>query len=83
MDNELIAFLRARLDEREQNRKTRDEYDLRDVEAKRRIVDSWPDPFGVWSAEQADSARVMKGRVLRLLALPYSDHPDYRQDWRP
>jgi len=21
--------------------------------------------------------------VLRLLALPYADHPDYRDDWRP
>ncbi|MEU0831280.1 DUF6221 family protein [Streptomyces sp. NPDC005969] len=21
--------------------------------------------------------------VLRLLALPYTDHPDYREDWRP
>lgn len=21
--------------------------------------------------------------VLRLLALPYSDHPDYREEWRP
>jgi sugar lactone lactonase YvrE len=22
-------------------------------------------------------------RTLRLLALPYDDHPDYRQEWRP
>ncbi|WP_406420887.1 DUF6221 family protein [Streptomyces sp. NBC_00842] len=21
--------------------------------------------------------------VVRLLALPYADHPDYREDWRP
>lgn len=21
--------------------------------------------------------------VLRLLALPYVDHPDYREEWRP
>ena len=21
--------------------------------------------------------------VLRILALPYADHPDYRQEWRP
>ncbi len=21
--------------------------------------------------------------VLRLLALPYADHPDYREEWRP
>jgi hypothetical protein len=23
------------------------------------------------------------GPVLRLLALPYADHPDYRDEWRP
>ncbi|WP_367138907.1 MULTISPECIES: DUF6221 family protein [Streptomyces] len=22
-------------------------------------------------------------RVARLLALPYADHPDYREEWRP
>ena len=22
-------------------------------------------------------------RVVKLLALPYSDHPDYREGWRP
>jgi len=22
-------------------------------------------------------------RTIRLLALPYSDHPDYQQEWRP
>ncbi|MCT9092864.1 DUF6221 family protein [Streptomyces sp. ASQP_92] len=22
-------------------------------------------------------------RLIRLLALPYADHPDYRQEWRP
>lgn len=22
-------------------------------------------------------------KLLRLLALPYSDHPDYREEWRP
>lgn len=21
--------------------------------------------------------------ILRVLALPYADHPDYRQEWRP
>ncbi|MGC5531586.1 DUF6221 family protein [Streptomyces sp. SR-10] len=23
------------------------------------------------------------GDLLRLLALPYADHPDYKDDWRP
>ncbi len=48
---------------------------LAECEAKRRIVDesgsgrgSWPD--AIW-------------RCLQFLALPYADHPDYREEWRP
>lgn len=52
---------------------------LAECGAKRRIVEnaegresgghvSWP---GVWLL------------VLRLLALPYADHPDYDESWRP
>ena len=39
-----------------------------DLEAKRRIVERW---------------RELHPDVLRLLALPYADHPDYDQEWRP
>lgn len=32
----------------------------------------------------AASARLLRSDyVLRLLALPYVDHPDYREEWRP
>lgn len=55
----------------------------REVEAKQRLVRSWPDPFGRWTAEQAAPAQAMKERVLRLLAEPYAAHPDYREEWRP
>ena len=57
---------------------------LRDVEAKRKLLaflvvlagetdlgDAW------WRLEQSHPA------PLRLLAAPYSDHPDYRSEWSP
>lgn len=43
---------------------------LGDVEALRKVIDCWPDPFGNWSAEQAEAARAMKAEILRLLARP-------------
>ena len=60
---------------------------LREVEAKRRIVDEYnevrrmdrPEP----EPEYAVGRAVGLGEAVRLLALPYSDHPDYREEWRP
>lgn len=56
---------------------------LREVEAKRRIVslyrlsfrkDGQPSPEGGYAEAYWD--------VLRLLAEPYSDHPDFDPSWR-
>ena len=50
---------------------------LREVEAKRRIIgriDSHATVMG-WDEVHGD--------LLRALALPYNDHPDYRPEWRP
>lgn len=64
---------------------------LREVEAKRRIVDAYPrDPdgwdtsvtFGDWSSCSDSCPPEVLGHVLRLLALPYSDHPDFDLSWR-
>jgi hypothetical protein len=56
---------------------------LAEVEAKRRLLKQFrlrgdsvravvqPSTGGVWDD------------MLRLLALPYADHPDYREEWRP
>jgi hypothetical protein len=47
---------------------------LADLDAKERIIeDTWggPDHEEMWAHH------------LRLLALPYADHPDYRKEWRP
>jgi hypothetical protein len=52
---------------------------LAEVEAKRQIL-AWIDRVAIsgqvtWSFD-ADAP-------IRLLALPYADHPDYREEWRP
>jgi hypothetical protein len=50
---------------------------LAEVDAKRRILDECG-----WAVKNGGgSAFVLP--VLRLLALPYADHPDYRPDWAP
>jgi len=41
--------------------------------------DDWPDDGNMCAAPVADQARY----ILRLLAIPYSDHPAYDESWRP
>jgi len=49
----------------------------REVEAKRQVVD-------YLASELADDpTSVMDQDLLRALAAVYSDHPDYREEWRP
>lgn len=48
---------------------------LREVEANRRLIElRESEPAISW----ADG-----GYILRYLALPYDQHPDYRPEWRP
>lgn len=69
---------------------------LVDVEAKRRIVaeifeyEATEDgEFGCCHSAEDIATRQCPGTdpdklpALRLLALPYADHPDYREEWRP
>jgi len=59
---------------------------LADCEAKRRIVEVHRNherdvtPYGV---SLDNTARFALEDVCRTLASSYSDHPDYRQEWRP
>lgn len=60
---------------------------LREVEAKRRLVD-WhtKDHDLLESSRPTIGCRCYDGwpcTTLRLLALPYADHPDYRGGWKP
>jgi hypothetical protein len=50
---------------------------LAECEAKRRIVEH----LG-WIVDN-EGRNIVERNVLRLLALPYADHPDYREEWRP
>lgn len=108
----LIAFLRARLDERAEmvrranavsmnGIETIDEeawsfladpdWALADVAAKRAIVRmaeladqavTTGSRFA-WINAQDSGARSVLMTALAELALPYADHPDYREEWKP
>lgn len=60
---------------------------LADVAAKRQIIE-WlaaeldlPNEPGQGLAAALSDAKAIK--ALKILALPYADHPDYRPEWRP
>ena len=55
---------------------------LADVDAKRRILDEHEPGSDPCDAHDA-SLRTIECDTIRLLALPYADHPDYREEWRP
>jgi Family of unknown function (DUF6221) len=71
---------------------------LAECEAKRRIIASrsWPEPRAVRKGGEGDDYDVYDygdsihfahknappDLILRLLALPYADHPDFRAEWR-
>lgn len=52
---------------------------LAECDAKRRIVEQYID--AVKGRKWATCTALE--RVLPVLALPYADHPDYREEWRP
>jgi Family of unknown function (DUF6221) len=89
---DLTAFVTARLDEREHfakivrlAQKHRDQM-LREVEADRRLIAAWKETLAVPAAgEQADQAgwRLALELALKLRASVWSDHPGYRQEWKP
>ncbi|HUR74434.1 MAG TPA: DUF6221 family protein [Sporichthya sp.] len=65
---------------------------LREVEAKRRIVESYVTAQAKVDRLVGEDETVVAGRawregalleVLRTLALPYDDHDDYREEWKP
>jgi hypothetical protein len=76
---DLVEFLRTRTAEDEawaQNPECDQDPDrlLREVEAKRRIV-GWADSPALPDYET--------NYVLTSLALPYSDHEEFKEEWRP
>ena len=100
--SDLIAFLRARLDEAQAAAEVDStvpepsfkagttwpfiapSFRLADIEAKRQIIDEAEGQVRLAAqANTWDNWRDGWLRALRFLALPYADHPDYRQEWRP
>lgn len=63
---------------------------LAEIDAKRRIIAiyaSWSilaEPGAGFQIEKDAGVTLLAMReALRALALPYADHPDYREEWRP
>jgi hypothetical protein len=59
---------------------------LAECEAKRRIVEALSaDPLHENFSDDAgyEGWDLARERLLPLLALPYADHPDYQQEWKP
>lgn len=106
--DDLVGFLKARLDEDEQAAREQDgtmpyahqtgpmsaryspERVLAEVDAKRRILDRaefvaahGPAVDHVRALDMTTGASAALRDALRLLALPYAQHPDYRQEWAP
>lgn len=91
-DYPLIAFLQARYGEAEERAKRIESYGgccsgchcgcidaaeaLADIAAKRRVLD--------WFERCGPQARGHSGlrAAVRILAEPYADHADYREEWR-
>jgi hypothetical protein len=56
---------------------------MREVEAKRRIIERYEQAASqYWNATEEEIALTLEP-VLRDLALPYADHPDYQHEWKP
>lgn len=54
---------------------------LAECEAKRRIVEEVRDSEIL--SDEGTNGFVLARSVLRLLATPYADHPDCREEWKP
>lgn len=104
MTDDLVAFLRARLDEDEWAARVakdaaakrthyrasltdRADRELREVAAARQLVDAYAEVADMDTEdpepEFAYGRAVGLGIAVRLLAVSYADHPDYREEWRP
>ena len=93
--DDLIAFLAARLDEREHFAKIgrlaqkHRERLLREVEADRALLANFAEICQLDDDDtpQERAVRMAVSEVMRMLILDrarvYSDHPDYRPEWKP
>ena len=95
---DLVRFLlsRAEEDERELKRLARQGHDVdskpavrsidrlvADVAAKRRLIGCMQQLLVLRDQPAEKAVRDQASQMLRVLAVPYHDHPGYRQEWRP
>jgi hypothetical protein len=88
MDGHLVTGRQARSAEAAHIARHDPAWVLADVEAKRRIIDRYKfvDNHGaavdhVRALDMSTGARAALLDVVKMLALPYAQHPDYRQEW--
>lgn len=56
---------------------------LTECEAKRQIIERARMAWDNSDCTECNEAGYLADDLLKLLALPYAGHPDYRDDWRP
>ncbi|WP_405888851.1 DUF6221 family protein [Streptomyces sp. NBC_01136] len=60
---------------------------LREIDAKRKLIETITRRYEASKASSTSTSLgaewVVRADVLRLLALPYTDRPGYREEWRP
>jgi hypothetical protein len=61
---------------------SRQAFVLAECDAKRRIVERCQQAHVDQGIYGEDSQDELAGHILRLLALPYADHPEYQPEWR-
>ena len=86
MTDDLVAFLRARLDDDQGYAVAFGKKQLlRDVEAKRRIIAIYEEAVPQYQAHRDWPAGELDGlrTAIACLATAYADHPDYREEWKP
>ncbi len=87
--NDLIAFMRARLDEAEAHAVAAAPPDLprvlRDIEADRRLLDTCEEARDFYDRNPSASAGELWGlfTAVQIRAARYADHAEYRPNWRP
>lgn len=92
--DDLVRFWTDRLDEEEagirdclaSDEPNVSERDLEDIAAKRQLAakyDEVADNNVNEPYEYAYGYANALGEAVRLLVMPYADHPDYRAEWRP
>jgi hypothetical protein len=94
LTQELVRFLLARLDEDTADVKRLAHTDgaagarsiewlRKDVSAKRKVIGTLQQLLVLRDQPFEKAIRDSALHMLRLLALPYEQHPDYRAEWRP